>query len=138
VLRIVRALRAVHLAELARRGPAAYARRPGRGRRSPGQTLTHLANCEWWYCSRLDDRLPEPGRECPRETRARLAHLLDFAEGYLLSLSAAARRRVVTPRRHPTADPGEKWTAGKVLRRLAEHEFEHLRALLGWRPPMRG
>ncbi len=134
VLRIVRAFRREHLDHLEALGDRAYRRRPGPGRRSPRETLHHLANCEWWYCSRLNDRLPEPGRGCPRETRARLAHLLEFAQSYLISLPPAARSRVVTPRRFASPGGREVWTAGKVLRRLAEHEFEHLRAALGWRP----
>ncbi len=132
VMRIVRALRAEHLARLDR--VPGHGRRSGRGRRTREQTLIHMGNCTWWYCSRIDDGLREPGHECPSEPRARLAQLLDFAERWLLALPPRVRTRVVVPRRFPSADPQEAWTAGKVLRRLAEHEFEHLRAAGDWRP----
>ncbi len=52
----------------------------------------------------------------------------------LLDLLPPARSRIIVPGRFPSADPHEPWTAGKVLRRLAEHEFEHLRATGDWRP----
>jgi predicted RNase H-like HicB family nuclease len=132
VMRIVRALQAEHLGRLDR-APRQWGRSTSR-HRTPEQTLVHMGDCAWWYCSRVDDRLPEPGRECPDEPRARLAHLLDFAERWLLDLVPRARGRVVVPRRFPSSDPNERWTAGKVLRRLAEHQFEHLRTARGWRP----
>lgn len=95
-------------------------------RRSIGETLEHLADCQWWYLSRIDDDLPYWEDKCPGELFPRLVWLLNKAQDYLRELPIERRALVYVPSRHPTADPRERWTPRKVLRRLLEHEFEHL------------
>lgn len=100
--------------------------KPNPKRRSIGETLEHLADCQWWYLSRIDDELPYWEDKCPRETFPRLAWLLSKARQYLEELPVERQALVYVPSRHPTSDPRERWTPRKVLRRLLEHEFEHL------------
>jgi uncharacterized damage-inducible protein DinB len=100
--------------------------KPDPKRRSLLETLEHLAHCEWWYLSRIDDDLPYFEEQCPQDPLPRLAWLLNEARQYLLELSVERRALVSVPHRHPTTDPQERWTPRKVLRRLLEHEFEHL------------
>ncbi len=100
--------------------------KPDPKRRSIGETLEHLADCQWWYLSRIDEHLPDDDDECPQELFDRMNWLLNNAHQYLLKLPVEKRALVTVPQRYPTADPTERWTPRKVLRRLLEHEFEHL------------
>ncbi len=100
--------------------------KPAPDRRSLEETLTHIGNCMWWYCSRLSDELPEPDRDCPPRGLARIEHLLPFAERWLLDFPRERRGEVIVPRRHLTSDPQEPWTHRKACRRQAEHVLEHL------------
>ncbi len=104
--------------------------KPAPDRRSLEETLTHIGNCMWWYCSRLSDDLPEPDRDCPASGLARIGHLLPFAEQWLIDFPQQRRRDVLVPRRHPSNDPGEPWTHRKACRRQAEHVLEHLAGIL--------
>jgi uncharacterized damage-inducible protein DinB/predicted RNase H-like HicB family nuclease len=103
------------------------------------EILRHVGNAEEWYVSRLvdpatlppewadDDRLPLR-RFLAMERRTVAARLRRLTDDEL------ARVHVPTARAH---HPGEEWTARKALRRLLEHEQEHLgqiRAVLAaWR-----
>ena len=100
--------------------------KPDPKRRSIRETLEHLADCQWWYLSRIDDQLPEDDGECPHELFSRMTWLLNNARQHLLELPGNRQAMVTVPQRYPTADPSERWTPRKVLRRLLEHEFEHL------------
>ncbi len=105
------------------------ARRPAVDRRAIDETLTHLGNCVWWYCSRIDNDLPEPdepGGELPLD---RIDRLFTAAEAFLLGVPATARSSVYVPQRFPTSDPHERWTHTKVCRRQAEHVWAHLPGL---------
>ena len=56
VRRVLKAVREL-VAPLSR---AQRALRPEAGCRSIDETLEHVGNCVWWYCSRIDDVLPVP------------------------------------------------------------------------------
>lgn len=107
--------------------PAERSVPPSAGRRTIEQTLEHLGNCFWWYCSRIDEGLPEwPNAGLSFEARAGV--FLWQARAWCLE-RAGTRGSGVTetvPTRYPTDDPAERWTLGKVVRRQAEHLWEHL------------
>ncbi len=113
-----------------RLGPGVLQARPAPDRRSLEETLTHIGDCLWWYCSRLSDELPEPGRDCPERGLARIGHLVPFAERWLLEFPRERRGDVIVPRRHPSRDPQEPWTHRKACRRQAEHVLGHLPGIL--------
>ncbi len=104
------------------------------GARTLRQQLVHIGNAIWWFCSRLDDALPEPagenGEDAP-DPAGRILRLADWALTWCLALSAERREEMERPTRFLTNDPEEVWTLGKVLRRQAEHAIEHLRAMGG-------
>jgi hypothetical protein len=110
--------------------PAHLRLKPAPDRRSLEETLTHIGNCLWWYCSRLSDDLAEPDVDCPPRGLARIEHLLPFAERQLLEFPRRHRGDVIVPRRSATSDPQEPWTHRKACRRQAEHVLEHLAGVL--------
>lgn len=103
------------------------------------EILRHLGNTEEWYVSRLvdpatlppewadDARLPLP-RFLAMERRTVVARLRRLTDDELAALHMPTQW---------APHPGEEWTARKALRRLVEHEQEHLghiRAILtAWR-----
>lgn len=94
---------------------------PGQSR-TLRQLLTHLADMEEWFISRLGRaisvREPDPVRRLV-DVRARtLEHLARY--------DREDRDLVFMPRTRPSDDPEELWTLRKLLRRLIEHELEHL------------
>jgi len=95
-------------------------------RRSIDQTLTHIGNCIWWYCSRIDDELPEPEGDPDELPLDRIDRLLEDATEFLIGIPLGARSTVHVPTRFPTKDSSEPWTHAKVCRRQAEHVWEHL------------
>jgi hypothetical protein len=97
--------------------------------RSVDETLTHIGNCVWWYCARIDDELPEPDERDEETPMTRIERLLEAAGEYLLTVPLQARTTVHVPTRFLTIDPGEAWTHTKVCRRQAEHMWEHLQTL---------
>jgi uncharacterized damage-inducible protein DinB len=128
---ILEGLREELLDKLQELAPEELEAKPDPKRRSLVETLEHLANCEWWYLSRIDDDLPYFEDQCPQDPFPRLDWLLNKARQYLLGLPVERRALVSVPRRDPTSDPRERWTPRKVLRRLLEHEFEHLSFIEG-------
>jgi len=102
------------------------AKRPAPDRRSVDETLEHVGNCLWWYCSRIDDDLPEPEELASEDPLDRIDRLFAVAETYLLSIPISARASIHVPTRFPTADRNERWTHAKVCRRQAEHVWAHL------------
>jgi len=103
--------------------------RPRRGRRSIDETLEHIGNCVWWYCSRIDDELPEPIEPPGEDPLDRINRLLDGAEAFLSAIPLAERATIHVPTRFPTKNPNEPWTHTKAFRRQAEHAWAHLRGL---------
>ncbi len=103
--------------------------RPGEDRRSLDETLTHIGNCVWWYCSRIDDTLPEPIEHSGEDPIMRTRRLVILAKAFLLVAAAPERKRIHVPSRFQTSDPEEPWTHGKACRRQAEHVWEHLTGL---------
>jgi hypothetical protein len=103
--------------------------RPASNRRSVDETLEHVGNCVWWYCSRIDDDLPEPDEPSGEDPLDRIDRLFEIAEAFLLAVPFAGRATVHVPTRFPTADPNERWTHTKVCRRQAEHVWAHLPGL---------
>jgi len=128
---IMHGLRAELLDRVEGLAPDQLEAKPHPDRRSIRETLEHLADCQWWYLSRIDDDLPYWENKCPKELFSRLAWLLNKAREYLQELPVERRALVYVPSRHPTLDPRERWTPRKVLRRLLEHEFEHLGVIDG-------
>ena len=97
--------------------------------RSVDETLEHIGNCIWWYCSRIDDTLPEPDDLPDEDPLDRMDRLFAAAKAYLLGVPLAERTRIHVPTRFPTSDPQERWTHTKVCRRQAEHVWAHLPGL---------
>ncbi len=97
--------------------------------RSFDEMLTHIGNCVWWYCSRINDELPEPDEPAHEDPLIRIARLLDQAEQYLCSVPVSERNIVHIPARFKTIDPDEPWTHTKASQREAEHMWEHLSEL---------
>ncbi len=115
-------------------GPLSQSRlahKPPDEHRSIDDMLTHIGNCVWWYCSRIDDELPEPDEPDQEPPLARIERLLGQAERYLTTVPEPARNLIHRPGRFQTNDPGEQWTHTKVCRRQAEHMWEHLVELGG-------
>ena len=86
------------------------------------QVLTHLADSEEWLVSRLGRTVavhePDPVRRLV-DVRARtLEHMVRY--------DRADRDLIFVPRARPSDDPEEMWSLRKLLRRLIEHELEHL------------
>ena len=103
--------------------------KPDPARRSIDETIEHIGNCIWWYCSRIDDDLPEPEDALDETPVDRIDRLFDVAETYLMGVPLSARAAVHVPQRFPTSDPQERWTHSKVCRRQAEHVWAHLPGL---------
>jgi hypothetical protein len=103
--------------------------RPAPNRRSVDETLDHVGNCIWWYCSRIDDGLAEPIDPPDEDPLDRIDRLFEGAKGFLLAVPVADRATIYHPTRFPTKDPNEPWTHTKACRRQAEHAWAHLRGL---------
>jgi hypothetical protein len=104
-------------------------KKPSMKQRSIDEMLTHIGNCIWWYCSRIDDELAEPDEINQESPLARIDRLFENASDYIISVPLSKRAIVHTPTRFRTNDPDEKWTHTKVCRREAEHAWEHLSEL---------
>jgi hypothetical protein len=103
--------------------------KPAVRNRSVDETLTHIGNCVWWYCARIDDALPEPDELAEETPIDRIERLLKVAGEYLLAFPLQSRTIVRVPTRFLTTDPRESWTHTKVCRRQVEHLWEHLQTL---------
>jgi predicted RNase H-like HicB family nuclease/uncharacterized damage-inducible protein DinB len=89
--------------------------------------LRHVGNAEKWYVSRLVDLEALPP-EWSDDERLPILEFLEMtrrtAVGQLQHLTQAERSGVFYTA-HRAWEPGEPWTARKVLRRFLEHEQEH-------------
>jgi len=92
--------------------------RPTGSARSLRQLLNHITGAELWYLDRIKPNVPE-FKTFPEDTFAKLSSIRDFIVTKLLNLSQEELSQVA-------AKDHEEWTARKVLRRLLEHEREHL------------
>jgi hypothetical protein len=102
--------------------------KPAEDRRSIDETLRHIGNCVWWYCSRIDDRLTEPKEYPDEDPIRRIERFLKHASEFLLAVPFGKRPEIYIPKRFTTSDPNEQWNHTKVCRRQAEHVWEHLQA----------
>lgn len=96
--------------------------------------LRHIGRAELWYVSRLGDAVvtvAETGTVRQFLDRAR-----ETAVTHFQSLDDTQKQARFTPQ-HDTDNPQEPWTAWKALRRLLEHEREHIQhiheVLAKWR-----
>jgi hypothetical protein len=94
-----------------------------KGKRSIREILHHIANCDWWYVSRLNVKLPENG---PDDTFARLDWARGIAVKTLRNLTHYQKSSIFIPTKYSGTTRGEKWTERKVFRRMLEHEREHI------------
>ena len=122
LLDLVKLLPEEILAWKGRQGPISI------GEMSIGRILRHIGRSEQWYLSRLvePDSLPAAWLE------PELDDVFEFIgmvrEGVVerfRGLSEAERLAVHQPA-HDTSKPDEQWTARKALRRMLEHEREHI------------
>lgn len=90
--------------------------------RTPRATLAHIADMEEWFLSRVgrrvDVREPDPLRRIVDVRSRSIEHLVRYAR--------EDRDLVFVPTVRPSDDSAEMWTLRKLLRRLIEHELEHL------------
>lgn len=83
--------------------------------------LTHLAELDRWYASRLDaDTTPSPAGADPIETLVQAASDFEEAVDRRVELGAGGVREI----------DGERWSLAKVLRRRTGHLREHLPELI--------
>lgn len=91
--------------------------------RTVGDLAAHIVQSESWTLSRLGLRPPESSADGPTDqlidSRARSTEAI-------LRLSPRQRDLVYVPTHAPSDDPEEGWTLRKVLRRILEHEMEHV------------
>ncbi len=92
--------------------------KPAVSARTLRQVLNHAAGAELWYIDRIKSNIPS-FKSFPEGAFARLSTIRDFVIAELLKLSEEELSKVVVKDR-------EEWTARKMLRRLLEHEREHL------------
>lgn len=97
------------------------------GRRTVREILDHVAIAEHWYVSRVDVPFdcPSSWRCYPAGTFDRLTAIRTDVDGFLQSLAHLPEDR----RTEEWTVDGERWTVGKVLRRLVWHELLHYKQL---------
>lgn len=87
---------------------------PGEGTRSVSEIICHMAESDLWYTDRL--------KQWPEAPLFRLAATRGIALERLRAVAEADLGRV-------THHQGEDWTPRKVVRRMLEHEREHIAQL---------
>lgn len=105
--------------------------KPDKKTRSIRETLSHVANCDWWYLSRLKDwkRLYTVPQEYPPEkVFEKLDTMRKLAIQILKNLSLEDICIISVPKKY-TRYKDEVWTAGKMMRRFLEHEREHIETI---------
>jgi uncharacterized damage-inducible protein DinB len=101
---------------------------PPKEPRSIANALSHIADAELWYISRLHRDMRKESRLLPRDPFKRLAKAREITCQALLSLTPQELKNVYIPTMWCSPRQRllkEKWTAKKVLRRLLEHERQH-------------
>jgi predicted RNase H-like HicB family nuclease len=93
--------------------------------RTPREVLIHTADTEEWLVSRLGRRVtvlePDPLRRLVDVRACTLEHLMRY--------DRADRDLIFVPTERTSEDPDEMWSLRKFLRRLIEHELDHLEDL---------
>jgi predicted RNase H-like HicB family nuclease len=89
--------------------------------RDADAVLRHVAESEWFYATRFDEAPPELAGLDVRDVE----DLLDESRAVALRRIAALPRLGTLVRRHRE----EQWTPRKMLRRVLQHEFDHVLAL---------
>jgi uncharacterized damage-inducible protein DinB/predicted RNase H-like HicB family nuclease len=105
--------------------------KPDKKIRSIRETLSHVANCDWWYLSRFKDwkELYTVAEKFPPEKIfVKLDTMRKLAIQLLKNLSLEDRYRINVPKKY-ARHKDEVWTAGKMLRRFLEHEREHIETI---------
>jgi predicted RNase H-like HicB family nuclease len=97
------------------------------GKHTAREILTHIADTEMWYLSRLGQRAGSDTLQA--DIISRLIDGRARAVEAILRFAPRQRDLVYVPTEHPSEDPEEGWTLRKVLRRILEHELDHLHAL---------
>ena len=121
-LRILNASRSALLTLVEGIHPRVMRWAPAPKSRSVQRNLTHLERRERWYLSRLGITIPPPKGTSVRD---QLDHTRDTVVDALNNLDETTLGVVFEPRRG-AANNIEKWSARKVVRRLVEHELEHI------------
>jgi uncharacterized damage-inducible protein DinB len=101
---------------------------PPKEPRSIANTLSHIADAELWYISRLNRHMRKEARLLSNDPFKRLAKAREITCQALLSLTPEERKNVYIPTMWCSSRQKllkERWTAKKVLRRLLEHERQH-------------
>ncbi len=105
--------------------------RPDKKTRSIRETLSHVANCDWWYLSRFKDwkeLYTVPEKFPPEKIFVKLDTMRKLAIQILKKLSTEDRYRINVPKKY-ARHKDEVWTCGKMLRRFLEHEREHIETI---------
>lgn len=104
------------------------AARPRGEPRSIADTLSHIADAELWYLSRIGREAKAAARRLPRDPMERLEAARRAVLPMLNSLTPRERSGLFVPTKWCSPRQrrvGEPWTARKVLRRILEHERQH-------------
>lgn len=102
--------------------PAMRRWQPTADQMSINDIVRHIGVAEWWYTTRLLGKLPKP----PHLPLMKfLAHTRQTAVSHLRTLTDEQLTAVIT-QPYRTNAPQEEWSARKLLRRLLEHEREHI------------
>jgi predicted RNase H-like HicB family nuclease/uncharacterized damage-inducible protein DinB len=108
-------------------------RRAGPESMTVREVLRHVGNAQEWYVSRLVDPATLPAewdRDAAIPVKPFLRMVRRTAARRLRALTRDDLAAVVTPG-HFTRHPDEPWTARKALRRMIEHELEHIAHVRG-------
>jgi predicted RNase H-like HicB family nuclease/uncharacterized damage-inducible protein DinB len=103
--------------------------RLNRNERSINEILRHISNADWWYVSRivmgLEKEYPYVSQSIPEDIFQHLAATRKIVLEKLPSVSGREKKKVFVPD-YFAKYTDEIWTYRKVLRRLIEHELEHI------------
>jgi predicted RNase H-like HicB family nuclease len=105
--------------------------KPDKKTRSIRETLSHVANCDWWYLSRFGDwkeLYAVPQKYPPEKIFEKLDTNRKLAMQILKNLLPEDGYKINIPQKY-TKHKDEVWTCGKMLRRFLEHEREHIETI---------
>lgn len=122
-LRLLNYSRIDFLSTLERVPPKEYDWSPNDGTRSFKSILKHVRNAERWYITRVCENF-QFQRASPDPINSLFQSREDFI-AFAKSLSREERHALYVPKKYPSGNRKEEWTARKVLRMALEHEREH-------------